>query len=271
MMVLVEHIRRQWVLIPLLTITGWVAAPGHAVELYLESATVPAGATVSLELAALDGDDTPTALVLGLLFDGTRLALTDAQVNAGAAGAAIDFQNTDSGASVLMYGGSGPLSDSLATLEFSVQSTASAGERLPLSLGTASGANANAEGLLVHMEPATLTVSLPFTAHRADTDQNGQMSVGEILRLVQLYRGPGFSCDADGEDGYHPSEGPQNCSPHDSDYAPRDWRIDLSELLRAIQFYNAEDHRYHVDVASEDGFAPGTVGKSGALSGAADR
>ena len=40
-----------------------------------------------------------------------------------------------------------------------------------------------------------------------------------------------------------------------TDFDPRNWRFELSELLRLIQFYNAGG--YHEDPSGEDGYAPG--------------
>ncbi len=45
------------------------------------------------------------------------------------------------------------------------------------------------------------------------------------------------------------------CTCHSSDYAPRDWAISFTELLRVIQFYNAG--AYHRCDYGEDGFCPG--------------
>jgi len=42
---------------------------------------------------------------------------------------------------------------------------------------------------------------------------------------------------------------------HDADYNPPDWKIELTELLRIIQFYNVGS--YHIDPQGEDGFNPG--------------
>ncbi len=42
---------------------------------------------------------------------------------------------------------------------------------------------------------------------------------------------------------------------HSADYNPADWRISLSELLRAIQLYNSA--AYSCGAATEDGYAPG--------------
>lgn len=48
-----------------------------------------------------------------------------------------------------------------------------------------------------------------------------------------------------------------DCPPHASDYAPQDWRITLTELLRVIQFYNMPGGAYHASPGTEDDFAPG--------------
>ncbi len=42
---------------------------------------------------------------------------------------------------------------------------------------------------------------------------------------------------------------------HSSDYTPANWSVSLSELLRAIQFYNVG--QYCCDPSGEDGYAPG--------------
>lgn len=255
---LVESIRLQWVLIPFLVLAGLVLASTQAVELQLQSTTVSAGTTTSLELEVHNADDAPTTLVLDLVFDSAVLSLSNATSGVGATGASIAFQDTRSGATVLIYGGSGPFTrGTLATLEFFVVPTVLAGETLSISQGDSSGANADAVALGVNLESATLTISLPFTAHHADTNQDGRMSVGEVLRVLQLYNSRAYACDGTAEDGYRPAAGPQDCTPHNGDYAPQDWQIDLSELLRVIQFYNADAHRYHADSTTEDGFSPG--------------
>jgi len=51
------------------------------------------------------------------------------------------------------------------------------------------------------------------------------------------------------------SAGNKSDETHSADYAPQDWQISLSELLRVIQFYSSSG--YHADPDSEDGFAPG--------------
>jgi hypothetical protein len=46
--------------------------------------------------------------------------------------------------------------------------------------------------------------------------------------------------------------------PHASDYKPQDWRINLSELLRVIQFFNSAGYHWCNDAAKEgDGYCVG--------------
>jgi uncharacterized protein (DUF2141 family) len=93
--------------------------------------------------------------------------------------------------------------------------------------------------------------------HDADfMPRNYEISLSEVLRMVQFYSGTDYHCDAGGEDGYGPGEGDHSsCMQHSADYNPPDWKISLSELLRVIQLYNVDV--YHPDADEEDGFAPG--------------
>lgn len=99
----------------------------------------------------------------------------------------------------------------------------------------------------------------PF--HSADTDLSGTLSLSEMLRLIQFYNTGGFHCadfPTDTEDGYVPGIlGAKACNPHNSDYNPQDWRISLSELLRAIQFYNVLGYYSCPGDGTEDGWCPG--------------
>ncbi len=99
----------------------------------------------------------------------------------------------------------------------------------------------------------------PFSS--ADTDYDYQVSLSELLRMVQMYNAGGYECASApnaSEDGYLPAAGEdRDCPPHTSDYAPQDWDFNLIELLRLIQFYNSLDHAYHYQPGTEDNFAPG--------------
>jgi len=88
----------------------------------------------------------------------------------------------------------------------------------------------------------------------ADTDENMNLSLGELLRVIQLFNSDGYRCAPETEDGFAPSRGGQDCGPHSSDYAPQDWSISLSELLRLIQFFNVGG--YQECETGEDGFCP---------------
>lgn len=92
------------------------------------------------------------------------------------------------------------------------------------------------------------------THHSADVDRNFSISLGELLRVVQLFRFPLLHCDPAGEDGFGPGAGIQLCPNHSADYAPQDWQIGFSEVLRVVQFFNAGG--YTVDEEGEDGFRP---------------
>jgi hypothetical protein len=48
-----------------------------------------------------------------------------------------------------------------------------------------------------------------------------------------------------------------SCAPHASDYNPQDWRINLSELLRVIQFFNSGGYHYCPTEGTEDGYCVG--------------
>jgi formylglycine-generating enzyme required for sulfatase activity len=91
--------------------------------------------------------------------------------------------------------------------------------------------------------------------HSADSTQDYAINLTELLRVIQFYNIRGFHCETGTEDGYAPGPGPEECTAHDSDYAPQDWQFDLSELLRLIQFFNIRG--YHTQCDSEDTFAPG--------------
>lgn len=95
--------------------------------------------------------------------------------------------------------------------------------------------------------------------HSADRDMNWKIDLRELLRVIQFFNSWGYHCantPTATEDGYEVGEGSNhNCKPHTSDYNPQDWKIDLRELLRLIQFFNSGG--YHIDATGEDGFGVG--------------
>lgn len=107
---------------------------------------------------------------------------------------------------------------------------------------------------------------LPSGTHSADSDSDLTISLSELLRVIQLYNATGtqlagfYTCQPSGEDGYGLTEVEatlEDCPPHAVDYAPQDWRIGLSELLRVIQIYNQPGRGYTIcpeSPQSEDGF-----------------
>jgi hypothetical protein len=98
--------------------------------------------------------------------------------------------------------------------------------------------------------------------HSADYDRDFHIGLRELIRVLQFYEFGGYHCDADTEDGYAPLGDGSNCEPHDSDYdnpalqSFQNWKIELGELLRLVQFYNS-DSGYRPDPSGEDGFVLG--------------
>ncbi len=93
--------------------------------------------------------------------------------------------------------------------------------------------------------------------HTADQDGNHQISLSELLRVIQFFNSDGYHCQAGTEDGFAPGPGDHTCTPHNSDYNSQDWRINLSELLRIIQFFNSGGYHYCPEQSTEDGYCPG--------------
>lgn len=90
--------------------------------------------------------------------------------------------------------------------------------------------------------------------HSADIDKDYRFSLSEVLRVIQLYNMLGYHCGDLTEDGFLPGPGTNHdCIPHSSDYNPQDWKINLQELLRLIQFYNIGTY-YSCPGESEDNF-----------------
>jgi len=90
--------------------------------------------------------------------------------------------------------------------------------------------------------------------HTADTNQNSALELGELMRIVQLFNSGRLGCATDTEDGFAPGVGPEDCSPHASDYEPQDWVISLSEMLRGVQLFQLD--QIETCAFSEDGFCP---------------
>jgi len=126
--------------------------------------------------------------------------------------------------------------------------------------------------------PYTLTrVSLPVIAelfHDADTDQDHQFNLSELLRVIELYnsrfgsvRTGRYVNSTDSNDGYGtdsvtaPNTASQLTRHHSAD-TDENAELNLSELLRVIEIYNYRDGtrrtgHYHEDSKTEDGFESG--------------
>ena len=94
----------------------------------------------------------------------------------------------------------------------------------------------------------------------ADFNYDYEINLTELLRVSQLYNSGFYHCQAGTEDGFAPGAGDTCTTKHTSDYdnaatgSKADWKIELSEFLRLIQFYNVGGYR--VADKTEDDFAP---------------
>jgi PKD repeat protein len=96
----------------------------------------------------------------------------------------------------------------------------------------------------------------PF--HTADQNQDNKIALSELLRVIQFFNSGGLHCQSGTEDGYAPGPGDTTaCALYDSDYHPPDWRINLTEVLRVIQFFNMQGYHACPADGTEDGYCPG--------------
>ncbi|MBI1320010.1 MAG: DNRLRE domain-containing protein [Candidatus Hydrogenedens sp.] len=97
--------------------------------------------------------------------------------------------------------------------------------------------------------------------HSGDTDGDGAFQLDELLRIIQLFNSDGYACAAtpgSTEDGYIVGAGSlSGCLRHAADYLAPAGSLSLSELLRAIQFFNLGSITFCEGVG-EDDFCPGT-------------
>ena len=103
--------------------------------------------------------------------------------------------------------------------------------------------------------PTVLAALLPQEyTHSADTDGDWRITLGELLRVIQLFNGGAYHWDESVEGGYAPGLGaiPEGWN-HHADYN-NNGRIELAELLRVIQLYNSETRFYYISDRSEDGY-----------------
>ena len=112
------------------------------------------------------------------------------------------------------------------------------------------------EGEVVEGEPVEGEVGEgegePQHTHSADPNHDGQITLTELLRVIQIFNLGALHCANETEDGFAAGQGEQDCAPHSCDYAPQDWKLSLTELLRLIQFYGAGG--YADCVGGEDGY-----------------
>lgn len=252
---------RSFIVVALSVVAPIWCATAHAVQVTLTPEAFPAGGTIQLHLDLAHEEENPTAVVVVLDFDVTRLYAESAQPGEAAGDATVAVHGGATGAVLVAYGVTPIPSGRLATIYLRPGERAGEAGNVLIEDGGSSAADNDAAPLSIAVAPVEVQLGAEALTHTADGDRDGRISMEELLRVVQLFsQGPLF-CDDASEDGYSTTNGHRNCPPHDSDFHPQDWRISLSELLRVIQFYNAEDHAYRFVGESEDRFAPGAAAR----------
>ena len=106
-------------------------------------------------------------------------------------------------------------------------------------------------------DPVVFTLDGTPGHHTGDQNGDNEIDLSELLRVIQFFNSAGYHCESGTEDDYAPGPGDTaSCLPHASDYNPQDWEVNLSELLRIVQFFNSGG--YHASPEGEDGFCPGS-------------
>jgi len=112
------------------------------------------------------------------------------------------------------------------------------------------------EGVIEGATEGTTEGEIVSPFHSTDIDKDGKINLEELLRTIQFFNSGGYHCESGTEDGYSPGLSMDtNCRPHSADYAPQNWIINLSELLRVIQYFNMDGY-YSCPGLSEDNYCP---------------
>ena len=239
-------------------------AAAAAPRVQLGSVSVAPGSTF---LVPVSCEDTTAAQVTVLV---ARISLPETQVEVLEvlpdptlvdAGKSFDYEITGDILSLCVFGGSTAIpSGQLGLLLLRLRPESTLTGTITLAAAETHGADKNAGAVTVTGTGGLITVLDGALPHKADPDGDWHISLGELLRIIQLYNMGAYHCEALTEDGFAPGPGDTDCEGHDADYNPRDWKIAFEELLRLIQFYNAPYGVYHREAATEDGFAPGPYG-----------
>jgi len=124
------------------------------------------------------------------------------------------------------------------------------------------------------VSPDPLVVPQAPSTHDADTNQDNKLSLGELLRVIELYnvrfgtvRTGRYQVKEGSVDGFDTDAATaggtaNNLSRHHSSDTNRDAELSLGELLRVIELYNFREGTrrtggYHAEVGTDDGFATG--------------
>lgn len=237
---------------------------GASAQISVARVEAPPEVTIALPITyAAPAEESPSTLVLRFSYSETLIevmeVVTTPVIKQG--GKTLDYEVGSSIIAIVISGGTAPVpSGTLFYVMMRVKPAAPSGTLLQILNASSHGADRNAKQITLAVASGNIRVIDMPEKHSADTAADWEISMQELLRVIQLYNGIEFHCDTDSTDGYTVGAGDQDCASHNSDYAAADWNISFSELLRMIQLYNSPFRKYHTDAAAEDGFAPGPFG-----------
>jgi len=238
-----------------------VASGQSSVAIVATAGDAPPGALVTARFSGSNAIASASSVVVAVAFDAARLevvsvAAADMVLNRGKT---LDTFVQPGRVSVGIAGGTNTLTTGmLFEVIFMVATDATPGVDLALANDGSSAANADAFPLALAFTAPAWSVAPDAGHHDADSNRDWEITLSELLRLIQFFNSDRYRCSAGTEDGYASGVGDEACGPHDSDFMTVDFAIDISELLRGIQLFNAFPRAYRSDPDGEDGFAPGT-------------
>lgn len=244
--------------------SGLAAVAAAAPHVEMETVAAAPGSVFLMPVSCLETSSVQlTVLLLRLSLPAAQFEVLDVLPDAAlsASGKSLDYEITGDTLSLCVFGNktvipSGRVCQLLLRLD---PETASPDTLTPAIIET-QGSDKDAASVTITSNNGAVSVLDGVRPHKADPNADWRISLGELLRIIQLYNTGAHHCATDTEDGFAPGPGDTDCEGHDADYNPRDWTISFEELLRMIQFYNAPYSFYHTQTGTEDGFAPGPFG-----------
>ncbi|MCX8065236.1 MAG: hypothetical protein N3G21_08710 [Candidatus Hydrogenedentes bacterium] len=253
---------KKMIILCLITILSALIVPtsGHSeASILIRNAEVPSPSVVRIPISFTNSTPEISTLIIKWQLNNKNISIVEvAHPSNLQNGKKVISSKTGSQMGLVVYGGGEPIPNGvICEVIILISENLPEGANIQLSGIIADGADVQALPQKISVEGGKITVKKITNYHSADTSKNWAIELSELIRVIQLFNSREYHCAQGTEDGYAPSSGDRNCSPHKADYQPQDWKIQLNELLRSIQFFNFPAGSYHPDEGTEDGYAPG--------------